>query len=142
MRRKTGRWSCRDSRGQAARRHRADQRHGDRTAGIDGVGIGETFLAIDHDAQFIAGIEPVLLVVGHGWRSGIGGGLNIADRRGRIDRRGVTLLSVGQCIEIALRLHHRDRSGPAHAARESQRGQQAKKDGARASHSVAPPGLA
>ena len=43
----------------SARRHRADQRHGDRAAGIDRIGIGETFLAVDHDAQPVAGVEPV-----------------------------------------------------------------------------------
>ena len=40
-------------------RHRADQRHGDGAAGIDRIGIGEAFLAVDHDAQLVAGIEMI-----------------------------------------------------------------------------------
>ena len=37
--------------------HRADQQHRDRTTGVDRIGIGEAFLAVDHDAQPVAGIE-------------------------------------------------------------------------------------
>ena len=66
----------------SARRHRADQRHGDRAAGIDRVGVGETFLAIDHDPQFVAGIEPVRRVIDRHGRGRIGG------RCGGVSARG------------------------------------------------------
>ena len=44
---------------QAARRHGLDQRHGDRAARIDDVGIGEPVLPEHDDAQRVAGIERV-----------------------------------------------------------------------------------
>jgi hypothetical protein len=47
-------------------------------------------------------------------------------------------LPVGQGVEIILRLHHSDRARPAHAARQSERGQQAKEDSASASHAGNP----
>ena len=45
--------------GEAARRHRADQRQVDVAAGIDGVAVGDAVLAEHHDAQLVAGIERV-----------------------------------------------------------------------------------
>ena len=99
---------------QAARRHRADQRHGDGAAGIDRIGVGETFLAIDHDAQLVAGIEPVLLIVSRARRPGINHPRLVADLRRRIGRRH--RLPVGHGVKFVPRLHRRDRPGPAHAA--------------------------
>ncbi len=90
----------------SARRHRADQRHGDGAAGIDRVGVGEAVLAIDHDPQFVAGIEPIGRIMGRRHRrGGVGDGNR---RRGH----GVGL-AVGHRVEVALRLAHRDRPGSA-----------------------------
>jgi hypothetical protein len=133
--------------------HRADQRHGDGAAGIDGVGVGEAFLAIDYDAQPVAGIEPVGGIVSHrhrNWhrrrinrrsigtpgRCGKAGAERADGAAGRSDdaRWGIISLAVGQRIEVALRLHHGDRRGPAHAARQSKRGQKTDENGAQASH--------
>ena len=134
----------------AARRHRADQRHRDRAAGIDRIGIGETFLAIDHDPQPVAGIEPVGRVVSTGigaWHRQQGAARNRggARRSGAALRCGVAelrdsrrrcfvRLAVGHGIEIGLRLGRGDRRGPAHAARQSERSKQTENNGTRASH--------
>ena len=105
----------------SARRHRADQRHGDGAAGIDGIGIGEAFLAVDHDPQPVAGIEPVGRVISRPACGGIGH----RDRSGACRRTAVS-----DRVEIALRLDRRDRRGRAHAARQSERSQQTENNGA------------
>ena len=130
-----------------ARRHRADQRHGDRAAGIDRIGIGEAFLAIDHDPQFVAGIEPVDGIMGRRHRRGgidhRDGCVSAAAARRRSSRaarrwrhrnrrpagampgaarRWRVRLTIGHGIEIALRLRRRDGTGRVHAARQSERG--------------------
>jgi hypothetical protein len=46
-------------------------------------------------------------------------------------------LAISHGIEIGLRLDRGDRRGPAHAARQSERSEQAKYDGASASHRTA-----
>ena len=56
----------------AARRNRADQRQRDRAAGVDRIGVGEAFLAVDHDAQPVAGVEMIGRVVRDRHRLGIG----------------------------------------------------------------------
>ena len=126
----------------AARRHRADQRHGDRAAGIDRIGIGEAFLAVDHDAQLVAGIEMIGRVVAH--RFGIGDGRrDDGDRRvsgARSSGKGGAKRADGAAAagrrrrpEPARKSGHRpsnrdrlrrdrDRPGRAHAARQRERG--------------------
>ena len=52
----------------AARRHAADQRQVDVAAGIDGVAVGDAVLAEHHDAQLVAAIERVGLLIGGGRR--------------------------------------------------------------------------
>jgi hypothetical protein len=46
-------------RGQAARRHGADQRQGDVAGGIHGIAVGQSVLAEHHHPETIAGIEGV-----------------------------------------------------------------------------------
>ena len=67
--------------GGVAGRHGADQRHGDMAAGIDGVGIGEAFLAEHDDAQAVARIKGVGRFLG-----GVGSGRR-GDHRRLGDRR-------------------------------------------------------
>ena len=69
--------TCESGRRVAARRHAADQRHGDRAARIYRVSVGETFLAVDNDAELVAGVEMI------GGIMSDGSGLGIGDR----DRR-------------------------------------------------------
>jgi hypothetical protein len=45
--------------GLGARRHGADQRHGDVAGGVHRVGVGEAVLAEHDDAQPVAGVERV-----------------------------------------------------------------------------------
>ncbi len=147
-------------RSSSARRHRADQRHGDRAAGIDRIRIGETFLAVDHDAQLVAGIEPIGRIMGRRhWRGRIGNrhrrvsaprcrgkaaakradraaGIRDIGSRRRFKSR-VGGLAVGQRIQIALRLQSRNRRGRAHAARQSERCEQTECNGVHASHLIA-----
>ena len=89
------------SRRAAARGDGADQWHGDAAAGTDQIGVGEALLAVDHDAQPVAGIEPV-------------GGI-VHNRRRR--RRHPS--SIGQRIESVVRTDHRRRL--PHASRQRQR---------------------
>ena len=125
-------------RGAAAGRHSTDQRHGDRTAGIDGIAVGEAFLAVDHDAQPVAGVEMIGGVVAHRRRHRRG----VADRHG-CRRRGKGIaqradgaatvgdddrlwcaigLTIGHGVEIGTGLHDRDGTGGLHAAAEGKRG--------------------
>ena len=55
----------------------------DRAAGVDRIGVGEAFLAVDHDAQPVAGIEMIGRVVRDRRRLGIGDG-----HRGGLHRTG------------------------------------------------------
>ena len=126
----------------AARGNRTDQGHGDRAAGIDRVGVGQAFLAVDHDAQLVAGIQMIGAIVTNRHRR------NVSDRRGsggsidhgtgrsseggtkRADgaaagidddlRRRRDGRAIGDGIEIGPR-RNRNRRGRAHAARQSER---------------------
>ena len=70
----------------SARGNRADQGHGDRAAGVDRIGVGETFLAEHHDAQLVAGIEMIGRIVADGDGSG---GVGVFNRRVSAARRSL-----------------------------------------------------
>jgi hypothetical protein len=60
-----------------ARQHRADERHGDVAARVDGVGIGQALLAEHDDAQPVAGVQSIGALIderriGHGGRDSDG----------------------------------------------------------------------
>ncbi|MGY3593945.1 hypothetical protein ACVIGB_001994 [Bradyrhizobium sp. USDA 4341] len=108
-------------RGAAARRHGADQRHRDRAGRIDRVGIGQAFLAIDHDAKLVAGAKIVSLA------RRLGLGIGHGHRRGR-----------GKCrLPIRHRIEGRvagNRRRPAHAARQRERSNQTNEGSAQIAH--------